>query len=315
MQQVNSLFVTGACGFIGSHLLAELVCQGFEAAILKLPQEDPWRIKHLLPRIKVYEADLKDTLKIIEAVSDFRPQAIIHLAAQYKINHRSEEVPLLFQANSLGTASILEAAKETGVKHFINTSTFFVYDSSKQSFKEEGRLKPFNLYALTKICSEKICSFYSQEYGINCLTFRLFPPYGPADNKRRLIPYLISSFIKGEQPKLTQGLQEWDFIYVRDIVEAYIKAVTNFNSSPGHEIFNIGTARPVRIKEIVEKIQDILGTNIEPLYGAVADRKNELMYVCADNKKARKILSWEPKIDILKDGLELTVNWYRENEQ
>ena len=204
-----------------------------------------------------------------------------------------------------------EACKEFKVKLFINTSSCFVYKESRDKLKEDSVLGPLNLYALTKTYSEEVCSFYSKKYGLRCVTFRIFSPYGPADHERRLIPYIIKSFIKKERPNMTTGKQKWDFIYVDDIVDAYI-SLLNISTSPSrNEIFNIGTGEAVSIREIGWRIKEILTSDLEPVWGAVPHRKNEVWFICADISKAKNLLGWTPKTQILEKGLELTVEWYR----
>ena len=262
-------------------------------------------------KIVVYDVDLRDTKGVSKAVSHFRPDIIFHLATYYAVDHKQQEIPLMVDTNVLGAVNLLEASKESMVKLFVNTSSCSVYKESENKLRENADLSPLNLYALTKIQAEQACSFYAEKHGLKTITFRLFPPYGPADNERRLIPYVMKSLLDGERLKLTTGMQRWDFVYVGDIIEAYFKLLNIHDLPTRHEIFNIGTGKAVSVREVVSRIKEIVGTELEPGWGAIPHRKNEVWFIRADISKTKTFLRWQPEIQILGEGLELTVNWYK----
>lgn len=311
MENLNKVLITGATGFIGSHLTQRLIPEGFEVGIIKRERSDAWRIKDLLDKIVVYDVDLRNTQEVSKAVSHFRPDVIFHLATYYAVEHESQEVSPMVDTNVLGTVNLLEASKESMVKLFVNTSSCFVYKESENKLSENDALSPLNLYALTKIQAEQACSFYAEKYGLKAITFRIFPPYGPADHERRLIPYVIKSLLDEERLKLTTGGQRWDFVYVEDIVDAYFKLLSVPDLSRKHEIFNIGTENVISVREVVSRIKDIIGSELEPDWGAIPHRKNEVWFTCADMSKSENILGWQSKIQILEEGLEHTVEWYK----
>jgi len=311
MANLNKILITGATGFIGSHLTERLAQEGFEIGILKQENSNTWRIENLLDKISVYEVDLLDTKSIYKVVSDFRPDTIIHLAAYYSVEHKQEEISSMIDTNVLGTVNLLEASKETGIKLFINTSSCFVYKESENKLKEDADLSPLNLYALTKLQVEQACTFYAEKYELKVVTFRLFPPYGPKDHERRLIPYVIKNLLNGNKPRLTTGMQRWDFVYVDDIVEAYFRLLNIPDFPVKHELFNIGTGNATSVREVVSRINEIIGGNIELEWGVIPHRKNEVWFICADIQKTVTSLGWNPKTQVLEEGLELTVKWYK----
>lgn len=310
MENLNKVLITGATGFIGSNLTRRLIQEGFEVGITKREKSDVWRIKDLLDKIVTYDVDLRDTQEVSKAVSHFRPDVIFHLATYYAVEHESQEVSLMIDTNVLGTANLLEASKESMVKLFVNTSSCFVYKESKDKLRENDDLSPLNLYALTKLQAEQDCSFYAERYGLKTITLRIFPPYGPADHERRLIPYTIKILLNEEKPKMTTGKQRWDFVYVDDIVDAYFKLLSISDLSQKHEIFNIGTGNVISVREVVSQIKEIIGSELEPEWGAVPYRKNEVWFTCADIRKAKTFLKWKPKTQI-EEGLKYTVEWYK----
>lgn len=311
--QASRVLITGAAGFIGSHLARRLASENIEVGIIKRDNSDTWRINDLLGKLATYDVDIRDTRNVARAVADFKPQAICHLATYYTMEHQPQEIPLLADTNYLGTLNLLEAAKESSVRLFVNTSTCFVYKESNDKLAENATLSPLNLYALTKIHAEQACTYYAERHGLRAISFRIFPPYGPSDHERRLIPYSIKSLLEGEIPKMTTGNQRWDFIYVDDIVDAYFKVLSAPELPHRHEIFNIGTGHAVSIREVAARIREITGATAEPDWGAVPHRNNEVWHTCADISKVVKTLGWRPKTPIIGEGLERTVEWYKDH--
>ena len=311
MENLKNILITGATGFIGSHLTRKLTEEGFEVGIIKRENSNIRRISDLIKNLSIYDADLRDIHEVSKVISHFKPEVIFHLATYYAVEHKSEEVSLMLDTNVLGTINLLEASKKSNVKLFINTSSCFVYQENKNKLKESADLNPLNLYALTKMQAEQACSFYTEKYGLGTITFRLFPPYGPDDHERRLIPYTIKSFFEEKKLKLTTGKQRWDFVYVDDIINAYLKLLNKYNLPTTHEILNIGTGNAISVQEVISRIKEIIGSDIELEWGIIPHRKNEVWFLCADINKAKDFLKWEPKTQILQKGLETTVNWYR----
>lgn len=307
MENYKKVFITGAAGFIGSHLTKKLLQEGLEVGILKREHSNVWRIKDVLDKVRVYDADLRDNYEISKAISSFGPDIVFHLATYYAVGHTSDEIVPMIESNVLGTINLLEASKES-VGLFVNTSSSFVYKESTSKLSENSALSPFNLYALTKIQAEQACTFYAETYGLKTVTFRIFPPYGPADHERRLVPYTINSLLNGDRPKMTTGNQRWDFIFVDDIVAAYLSLLSVSDLPNKQEVINVGTGIAVSVREVVMMIKDIIGSEIEPDWGAIPHRENEMWSLLADINKAQTLLGWRPTTQ-LETGLELTVKW------
>jgi nucleoside-diphosphate-sugar epimerase len=307
---LKRVLVTGASGFIGSHLTKKLVETGLEIGITKREDSDLHRISDLLSRLHTYEVNLQDSNDVLKVVHDFLPDAIFHLATHYVVDHGPNDIKPMIETNILGAVNLLEAAKHSEVKLFVNTSSCFVYKESKDELKEDSDLSPLNLYALTKMGAEQACTLYANKYDLRAVTFRLFPPYGPADNERRLIPYVVSSFLKGARPRLTTGMQQWDFTYVGDIVDAYLRTLGDWQLPERHEIFNIGSGEAVSVREVVTMIGESIDRKIEPEWGAIPHRRNEVWHICADINKADKLLHWKPRV-ALREGLNRTIESFR----
>jgi nucleoside-diphosphate-sugar epimerase len=309
MTSFKKILLTGGTGFIGSYLTRELLNKGYEG-ILKRSSANTWRIDDLINKIAVYTADITNTTNVEIVFSDFKPDVVYHLATYYAVQHRSSEMSTMVGTNVLGTINLLEASKNSSVELFVNTSSCFVYEQSDAKLKETDKLRPVNLYALTKLQAECACTFYVENNGARAVTLRLFPPYGPADNERKLIPFVIRSFLEGRKPNLSTGLQQWDFVNVHDIVKAYLKVLTVPRFKQKHEVFNIGTGDARSIRAVIAIIEQILGTQLEPNWGTMPQGRKEVWFNSADIIKAKNILAWQPETS-LEEGLASTILWYR----
>jgi UDP-glucose 4-epimerase len=308
MSRSKRILLTGGFGFIGAALTRRLVMDGHSVALLELGSGDRGRLGTVAGDVAVKEVDLRDNEGVIAAVKELSPDIIAHLAAYYAIDHRPDEVPAMVGTNVQGLANLLEAAVAVKPYAFINTSSCFVYEQTGRPLTEDGPIRPSNLYAMTKRFGEELCTFYSSEYGLGVTTLRIFSPYGPGDHDRRLIPSVVRSCLDGEAPRVSTGKQLWDFIFIDDIVDAYVRA---FDHEPcGHETFNIGSGKAVPVKDIVMRIRNLMGPGPQPLWGAIPHRKSEIWSMTADISRARQLLHWEPKTEILGEGLEKTVRWF-----
>jgi len=308
MSRSKKILLTGGFGFIGAALTRRLVNDGHNVSLFELGSADPGRLGDARGKVAVNHVSLEDSAAVMAAVSKLAPDIIIHLAAYYAIDHRPDEVPAMVGTNVQGLANILEAAAAVKPQTFINTSSCFVYEQTGRPLAEDGPVRPSNLYAMTKRFGEELCDYYSAEHGMGIATFRIFSPYGPGDHDRRLIPSVIRSCLQDEAPRVSTGKQKWDFVFIDDIVEAYVRALDH--APRGHEIFNIGSGTAVSVHDIVMRIRTLMGPGPEPHWGAIPHRKSEIWSMTADITRARRLLHWEPGTEILGEGLEKTVRWF-----
>ncbi|MDD1690301.1 MAG: NAD(P)-dependent oxidoreductase [Methanoregula sp.] len=306
---MKRILVTGANGFIGSRLVKKLLDRGYDVGILVRESSDLRSIDTILDRISVFRGDIRNCEDVSDTVVKFIPDVVMHLVTYYAVEHSSSEVNVMVETNVMGTINLLEAARMNKVKLFINTSTCAVYEQQDRALSEQDPVSPQNLYALTKLQAEEACRFYALNYSVDGITLRLFPPYGPGDHERRLIPYLIHAFSTNQTPQITSGEQKWDFIFVDDIVDAYIAVLTTYPFRERYDVINIGTGNPRSVRQIVQSIMKLMNKDIELSWGVLPHRKNELWYNSSDNKKAEDLLGWKPVTDI-HDGLRMTIEYF-----
>lgn len=309
MTPLKRIYITGASGFIGSRLVKALRADGYEIGVLVRPGSGLLRNAVSGRNLSVYTGDIRDSGDVSRSIREFCPDAVIHLVTYYAVEHVPAEIGVMIDTNVKGTHHLLEAAKEQGVKLFVNASTCAVYRQSDRALSEDDPVDPQNLYAVTKLQAEEAVRFYALNYGVDGVSLRLFPPYGPGDHERRLIPYLIRSFRNGESPALTSGRQRWDFVFVDDVVDAFRAVLRSYPLHDRYDTINIGTGNPVSIRELAETVMRLMGTKVSLSWGAVPHRKNEVWFNSADIRKAGMVLGWSPGTG-LDRGLVLTIDWF-----
>jgi nucleoside-diphosphate-sugar epimerase len=288
----RTVLLTGGTGFLGSHICEQLVRGGDKVIILKRKYSDTWRIKHLLNRLVLYNSDEADFSSI------FREQninAVIHTSTNYGRN--GEQPHEIFQSNVIFPLTLLEAAVNFNTDTFINTDTV-LYEY-------------LNFYSLSKKHFSDLLKIYAKN--IKVFNLRLEHVYGDKDGRDKFISMVIDSFLSNkERIQLTVGDQKRDFIYVDDVVSAYVEILDraqNFEKS--YIEYSIGSGISISIREIVELIRKLTFNSVTKTeFGAIKYRDNEIMQSVADISKAREEIQWFPQYD-LETGLKMTIQWYK----
>lgn len=305
---MKRILLTGATGFIGSHLLESLGENGYEIVVLKRSTSSLWRIENSKYLDNTIDIDCKNLSEVFSEKAFF---AVIHLATNYVKDDNAVSIKEMYDSNVTFPSQLIELASRNGVKCFINTGTFFEYDCKFLPVVETSKISPFNLYAKTKVAFENVIQTYSG--AMDVFTLRLFSPYGEKDNEK-IIPYVICNALKGEKVFLSDGLQKLDFIYVKDIVSAYIKLLDYLSKKQktgSYEVFNLGSGFPVSVREIVSIVSQQLGSQVEVVWGAPSAYDIPIAYSC--NQKLLDYLSWSPNYSI-HEGIRNTIKYYRDVE-
>jgi len=301
------VFVTGATGFIGSHLVRRLIGYGCQVGVLLRQRSNTLRIDDVMGQLQPLEGDLLEAEKLKSLVQDFAPSHVFHLAA-YGVDRPLESVTDSVQVNVQGTVNLLEACRAVNLERLVYIGTCYEYGDGSSPCKEDQPVAPINYYAASKAAGWLFCRLYQRLFDLPVVTVRPFQAYGPYQGCRLLIPYVITSALRGEDLHLTRGEQIRDYVFIDDVIDGMIKAATT-DAAVGQTI-NLGSGIGVTVRKVVEMVLEILGWPVEAQFGALEYRAGEVWDLRADRRRARELLNWEPMVG-LEDGLQRTVDWYK----
>lgn len=304
------VLVTGATGFIGSHLTRRLVDLGAHVHALTSTVSSvfPVRLTDLRDRIALHEGNLNDSGAMDALVGNTRPDVVLHLGAYSHVGQSWDRVDECIQTNVHGTVALLQALARTDYQRFVYASTSEVYGGIAVPFVEDAAAQPLSPYSVSKYAAERFCRVFHEGRGWPIVIVRPFNAYGPAQSPDRIVPEIIMKALRRERLQMTQGHQTREFNYVGDLVDGFIRAATVPDIEG--EVFNIGGGEEHSMRELAQTILDLMGNPIEPEFGALPDRPTEIWAVRSDATKARKQLGLPP-FRSLALGLEPTIDWYR----
>jgi nucleoside-diphosphate-sugar epimerase len=287
--------VTGSQGFIGGHLVRRLVELDADVhAVSRRPARTPVA--------RVWTVDLRDAGAVQRLVREVRPEIVFHLAGAVAGTRDLDFVLPSLTTNLVGTVNLLTAATTHGLPRVV------LAGSIEEPQPGELQATPCSPYAASKAAASVYARMFHGLCGLPTVTLRIAMSYGPAQpDVRKLVPYVVNCLLGGEPPKLTSGRREIDWIYVDDVVDAFVAAA----GAPGVEgrTFDIGSGVPTDIRRTVELIREVLGTAVDANFGAVEDRRLDSARI-ADIREAAADLEWRPTVD-LPEGLRRTVDWHR----
>lgn len=320
---VDKILVTGADGFIGSHLTESLVRAGYSVRAFVLYNSfNSWGWIDNLPEeikksIEIFTGDIRDPHGVNEAVQG--SDAVLHLAALIAIPYSYRSPDTYIDTNVKGTLNVLQASRKSGVKRFIHTSTSEVYGTAQfVPITEEHPLQGQSPYSASKIGADQLAySFYSS-FDLPVVIARPFNTYGPRQSARAVIPTVITQIANGErQLKLGATTPTRDFSYVQDTVDAFIATL---RSDVGlGEIVNYGSNFEISIGEIVLLIAEKMNAKIDITSDVerIRPENSEVERLWADNSKAKELFGWSPKYvgrGGLTRGLQETIDWFSQPE-
>lgn len=302
------VLLTGATGFIGSHVARVLVHEGYEVSALIRQGSHLWRIEDIVPRLRVVPCDLLASEELDRHLARIRPDLCLHLAWYAKPGKYLTSVENIRLLNaSLHLASRLA---DLGCKKFIGAGTCFEYDTNVGYLSEASPAKPQSLYAASKLALQLVLAQLADATGMQMAWPRFFYQYGPFEDERRLVPSVIRSLLRHEVAKVTKGEQVRDFLHVEDVAAAVLAVARNDLSGP----VNVGSGKPVTVREIVTRIGAMLQQSELIEFGARAYGASDPTFVCANNRKLLENTSWMPRYD-LEDGLRHTIEWWKANDR
>ncbi len=305
------VLVTGATGFIGSHLTRRLVEEGARVHALTSTVSSvyPVRLLDIRDQISLHGANLNDSGALEAVVSEHTPRVVFHLGAYTHVGKSWARMDECVQTNIQGTVNLLQALSRTTYDRVIYTSSSEVYGDVAVPFREDTPVRPLSPYSVSKYAGEVFCRMLRKGKGWPVVVVRPFNAYGPAQSPDRIIPEIIVKALRGEDLLMTQGRQTREFNYVGDLVDGFLKAAI----APGieGEVFNLGGGEEIAIRDLAVTILDLMDNPIEAQIGALPDRPTEIWSMRSDVTKAREQLGIEPARP-LREGLEQTIAWYRQ---
>jgi len=310
----RKVLVTGADGFIGSHLAERLVALGADVRAFCFYNSNRsmgW-LDGAEPAVKksldVRLGDIRDARFVEEACKGV--DTVFHLAALIAIPYSYHAPESFVDTNVKGTLNILEGARRAGCRRVIQTSTSEVYGTpSVLPIRETHPLQGQSPYSASKIAADKLCEAYHCSFGLPVVTLRPFNTYGPRQSTRAVLPTLLVQLLAGKKEvKLGRLDPKRDLTFVADTVEGFIRAGVN----PGveGETIQLGTGRAVSIGELFDAACRVLGRQAGVVQETqrIRPEESEVMALLSDPSKAKALLKWEPKVE-LEEGLQRTASW------
>ena len=313
---MKKILVTGAAGFIGARTAEFLLKAGKPVVgVDNLNDYYDTRLKkHRLKELQKYKnftffkADIENLSALKKIFRQTGPEAVINLAARAGVRYSIENPFAYMMTNALGALNVLEACKTSGTRRVITASTSSLYAGQPMPFKETLPVNtPISPYAASKKSAEAMCYTYHYLYGMDITILRYFTVYGPA-GRPDMSPFRFIQWIdKGKPVQIFgNGEQSRDFTYVDDIVEGTVKAL----KLKGFTVLNLGRNKPYKLSYFIKLLEKHLGKKAALKY--FPSHKTDMGATWADISKAKKILGWQPKVD-LNRGVKLTVDWYKNN--
>jgi UDP-glucuronate 4-epimerase len=311
-----NILVTGAAGFIGSHVAEALLARGDGVVGLDNFNDyyDPARKRANVallasnPRFTLHESDVRDAETMERICAESKFDAVVHLAAMAGVRYSINRVPLYVDVNVRGTVNLLEAARKTDVPHFVLASTSSVYGrTGRLPFREDDPLgQPLAPYPATKIAGEVMGHAYHNLFDLSFTAVRFFSVYGPR-GRPDMMPYHITDCIVHDREFTLYEAGEMyrDWTYIADIVSGVVAAV---DRPLGYEAINLGRGEPVRMADFVELVEELVGKPARMTAPPAPPSEPPITY--ADVTKARDLLGYNPTISVA-DGMHRFWEWYQ----
>lgn len=296
------VFLTGASGFIGAHVVRALLARGHSVMTLVMPDDPMWRLKDVSGQFAVVTGLLGDVDALRSALNEFKPDACIHLAwyaEPGKYLDSEENIVSL-----TGSLSLLRELIQVGCQQVVMAGTCAEYDTDVGYLREDIPTRPTTLYAAAKLSCCLLGQRIAASAKIDFAWGRVFYPYGPQEDERRVVPAAIRTLQRDEIFPATLGEQVRDYIYVEDVAEAFCTLA----EKQANGVFNISSGVPVTIRQLLETIGNLMKHADLIQFGAQPYRDWEPMFICGDNRRLKE-LRWKPAYT-LDQGLLQTIQWW-----
>lgn len=299
------VLVTGASGFVGSHVVKRLIEDGHDVTALVRPESSLWRLEDVAGRFRVIRSDSTAPASLLAPLEGWRPETCVHLA-WYAVPGEYLQSPENVTSLVL-SLRMLDELVVAGCEHVVMTGTCFEYDTDAGDLREDTPVRPVTIYSASKLAAKMIGELRAAQLGVGFTWARLFYLYGPFEDDRRLVPAVIRSMLEGREFQASAGTQVRDYLHVEDVAGALCALATQRVSGA----FNVCSGQKVTVAEVIGEVARIAGRPELVRLGAVPQRAGDPMYIRGDNKRLRAATSWKPR-HTLSEGLTGTVAWWKQ---
>jgi UDP-glucose 4-epimerase len=296
------VLVTGASGHIGSFVARRLLRDGHEVIAGTRSSSDLWRLDGIVDRVELVPLDLATLTASPDTLAGVRPDVVVH-AAWSGVTAAERDDPGRAFRNIEGTLELVRQAGETGVRTFIGLGSQAEYGPHDEPLREDLTPRPASLYGAAKLCTARLTERMCAGYGMRWAWLRLVATYGPMDDRSHLLPSVIQDLLGARRPAISEGTQEWDYLYIEDVAEA-VRAVVVSEAARG--LLNLSADTAWTVRALVEHVRDLIDPGLQVGFGERAGSVS----VRGDATRLRQLTGWEPRV-ALADGLRATVDWER----
>jgi len=301
------ILILGGSGFVGANLLRTILKHRTDVfgTTTQLPF---WRIegvaeKHIITTDLLVDTNLEALLK------DVQPRTIFNCAAYGAYSFETDS-QLVYRTNFNFTASLLEHLKTLNISAYVHAGSSSEYGYASAGPAENDLPEPNSHYAVSKVASANLIYLMGKKHGLPCANLRLYSIYGPLEDSSRLIPNIIRYGVDGKYPDLVNPEVSHDFVYIDDIIEAFVYTAINLKEEDYGQSFNIGSGIKSTIRDVAGAAKEVFGISAEPEFSSMPERHWDVHEWYANNNKAAERLGWKPRTSFNK-GLELTARWYK----
>jgi len=288
--QRRTALITGATGFVGTHLVSRLLAEHWDVHIVVRPQVHAQALGRMVG-IHEYDGHIDS---LLTAMAESQPDVVFHVASFFTANHGPSDVEPMIESNILFGAHLLEAMWVYGIKNLVNVGSYWQHYN-------DSDYDPACLYAATKQAFEALLTYYANARNISAITLKLFDTYGPNDPRPKLLQLLYSAAIEGRRLEMSPGEQQLSFVYVDDVIDAFMIAADRMSHGlvAGIEAYTVDANVPLRLRDLVETFSKVTGRNLDVEWGAQPYRPRQVM---VPYSRGIRLPGWSPKVSF-EEGL------------